>query len=152
MSITRVTRRAVVCATLLVTFTVMTGVGAADKSLKLPAGLKGFSGQLKGTVVEAAKDGRGFAIKVTEIGKTWKKNTAKNPQEAIGKTLLINAQFGKNDAGKPAMNESHVRFIKSLKRGEELTVEAVNDEGERLHLLELSKEQRERGGEGGDKK
>ncbi len=40
--------------------------------------------------------------------------------------------------------EWHVKFIKSLNAGEKIDIEAHNIEGERLHILELTEQQRKR--------
>jgi hypothetical protein len=120
---------------------------AAEKKEKgptLPDGLKGFSGQLQGVVAGVQEDGLGFQLKVDKVTKVWKNNKAKEPEAAVGKTLLINAQWVKGENGKWRPNENHVKFIKSLKADENLTIEVRNAEGQRLHILELSQEQRER--------
>jgi hypothetical protein len=114
----------------------------------LPDGAKGFAGQLRGSVVEKVAGGKGFRLKVTAIGKTFPKNTATNPQILVGESVLINAQWRKGDNGKWRPVENHIRFINSLKPGQELTIEVINDEGGRLHILELTAEQRNAGGDG----
>jgi hypothetical protein len=116
----------------------------ADDNPQIPDGLKGFSGTLRGTVTEVHKDGKAFHIEVTKVVNVWRKNTAPNPDSAVGETLLINAQWEKR-GGQWRPVENHVRFIHSLRVGEEVDVEVTNDEGERLHILELTQAQRARG-------
>jgi hypothetical protein len=102
----------------------------------LPDGMAGFSGTLQGTVI--AKGREGFTLKVKKIVRTWKKNRAKNPQSAIGKSLEL-----------VAGNKFHQQFIRTLKKGEELTIEA-KAKGDGLQILELNGEQRKRIGIGKD--
>ncbi|QNN24751.1 hypothetical protein HED60_21560 [Planctomycetales bacterium ZRK34] len=111
----------------------------------LPDGAKGFAGQLRGTVVEKVAKGKGFRLKVAAIGKTFPKNNATNPQVLVGESVLINAQWRKGENGKWHPVENHIRFIRSLKPGQEITIEVINDEGGRLHILELTHEQRNAG-------
>ena len=99
----------------------------------MPDGLKGFSGRLEGTVDRVEANGQGFVLNVHGVPQVWKNNTAKNPQAAVGKKLLINAG-----------RDWHVKFVRSLKKNEVIGIEVRNAEGERLHILELSEEQRNR--------
>jgi len=117
----------------------------ADDNPQIPDGLKGFSGTLRGKVTEVHQDGKAFHMDVTAVVNVWRKNTAPNPRSAVGQNLLINAQW-ENRGGAWHPVENHVRFIKTLKVGEEIDIEVVNDEGERLHILELSRAQRDRAG------
>ena len=118
--------------------------GRAEKP-KLPEGMQGFSGMLRGTVVEVADNGRGFHLKVDKIVKLWKGNEAEQPEQVVGKTVLINARWTKGENGRWHPVERHVKFINSLEVDETIDIEAINNEGQRLHILELSEEQRERG-------
>jgi len=115
---------------------------SAEEKPSLPDGLKGFSGMLEGTVI--SKEEKGFILEVHKILNLWKNNKANNPESAIDKELLINVQWEKGKDGTWHPVEAHLKFINSLKVGEEIKIEVINDEGERLHILELSKEQRER--------
>jgi len=74
----------------------------------------------------------------------WKGNKAEHAEAAVGKTLEINPRWTKGEQGRWHPVERHVKFIKSLKVDEKIDIEAINDEGQRLHILELSEEQRER--------
>ncbi|MFH1227784.1 MAG: T9SS type A sorting domain-containing protein [Planctomycetota bacterium] len=114
-------------------------LAGAEEKVSFPDGLKGFCGVLAGTVVSVQENG--FIIKVQSIPNVWKNNKATDSESAVGKELLVNAKFEK---GRPV--EAHLKFINSLEPGEEIKIEAVNDEGTRLHILELSKEQRQRPG------
>ena len=107
---------------------------------KIPDGMKGFSGMLEGKVVRTEE--LGFLLKVSAVVKEWKKNRAKDSKSAVGKELLVNAQWEKGDGGNWRPVSAHVAFFRTLKPGQELRIEVVNDEGERLHILELSKDQR----------
>jgi hypothetical protein len=112
------------------------------KDPRLPEGLIGFYGQLRGTVVKVMENG--FWMKASEVGKVWPKSTAKNPQSILEQTVLINAQWTKEggERWKPALAQA--LFIQSLQPGEMLTIEVANGEGQRLHILELTGEQRGR--------
>jgi len=131
------------CLAMVLGFLVLTAAAAAEKP-KLPEGVQGFSGMLRGTVVAVAEDGRGFQLKVEKIVKLWKGNKAEDPEAAVGKTLEINPRWTKGEQGRWHPVERHVKFIRSLKVDENIDIEAVNDERQRLHVLELSAEQRER--------
>ena len=127
--------------TAIVAVVVLTGaigfnLKAAYGADALPDGMAGFSGSLQGTVV--AKGQEGFTLKVKKIVRTWKNNRAENPQSAVGKSLEI-----------VAGNKFHTQFIGTLKKGEELTIEA-KAKGNSLQILELNGEQRKRIGVGKD--
>jgi len=108
----------------------------------MPDSLKGFSGVLIGNVLP--KDQLGFWLKINGIGEIWNNNEADHPKTAIGKTVLINAQWQRGAENHWHPVPSHVRFIANLELGEKIAIEVINDEGERLHILELSEKQRER--------
>ncbi|MBI1371113.1 MAG: hypothetical protein GC162_20985 [Planctomycetes bacterium] len=126
----------------LIAFVCFAPLALAAEGPMLPDGAKGFSGVLRGTVGEVVQEGKGFRMKVTEIGRTNPKNSAREPAVLVGKSVLINAQWTKGDGDKWHPVENHTRFIRSLKPGQEISIEVVNDEGGRLHILELTKEQR----------
>lgn len=109
---------------------------AADKAGQtLPDGVIGFKGTLTGTVGEVGPRGMIFDLKVAKAA-AGEGSTAKAPAEAEGKNLMINAQWEK-DGEKWRAIPAHVAWIKSLKAGQEVTVTVVNDEGGRLHLVEV---------------
>ena len=110
------------------------GAGEDESPSSLPDGMAGFSGMLQGTVV-VTKD-EAFTLKVAEVVRTWKGTKAENPQSAVGKDLVIRAK-----------HKNHVKFIGTLKDGESLTIEAI-DQGGKLYVLELNGEQRKRAGAG----
>ncbi len=114
----------------------------ADDGRELPEGMRGFSGVLRGKVTE--KVDNGFRLQVQEVVKVWEGNKAAKPADAVGLTLLVNVQWRQGDGGAWHPVEQHLRFVRSLEAGETVAVEAVNDEGGRLHILELSKEQLEK--------
>ena len=107
----------------------------------LPDGMLGFSGMLKGKVVSKQKNG--FVLKVEKIEKLWKGNKAKNAESVIGKKVLINVQWEQHKKGKWRPVPLQAKYVEKLKVGAVISIEVKNDEGERLHILELSKEQRE---------
>ena len=117
----------------------------AHDNAQIPAGMKGFCGTLRGKVTEVHADGKAFHMDCTAVVNVWRKNTAPDPRSAVGQNLMINAQWEKRGGAWHPV-ENHVRFIKTLKVGEDIDIEVVNDEGERLHILELTQAQRDRAG------
>jgi hypothetical protein len=138
-------RKAAVLAVCIVLCTSLVALADYDK---LPAGMKGFSGMLRGKVVSKEKDG--FVIQVEKVLKLWKGNKAENPESAVGRKLLVLPRWVKGDDGKWRPAELHVLFIKRLEVGQTIEIEVVNDEGDLLHILELSAQQREFAKGGGD--
>ncbi|MBI4613173.1 MAG: hypothetical protein HY720_06140 [Planctomycetes bacterium] len=116
----------------------------------LPDGMKGFSGELSGTIVSTGE--LGIVLAVERVGRVWEKNEAPHPGSAVGKKLLINVQWVQGDDGNWHPFETHVRFFRTLRPHQKLMIEVVNDEGERLHVLELTEEQRERASRGGEER
>ena len=90
---------------------------------------------LEGTIVR--KGERGFVLKVTKTGKTWAKNKAKNPREAIGKEIeiLIQAERGESDRWKKLVKE-HLQVLGTLKAGDRVGVEAFHFGGGHLVVME----------------
>jgi hypothetical protein len=107
----------------------------------LPEAVRGFVGMVKGTV--AAKNERGFDLKVTAVLKTWEGNKAPNPAALVGMTIKVTAMWSKGEGDKWRQNEVQLAFIRKLEVGQELTVEIKNIEREVFAILELTKEQTE---------
>ncbi len=107
---------------------------------ELPEALRGFSGMLHGEVVRIGE--LGFVLAVDDVRKIWRGNQASDPQAAVGRELLINVQWTEGDGGRWHPVEQHLRWLRSLRSGDEVSIEVRNDEAQRLHILELSKEQR----------
>lgn len=113
-----------------------------------PEGLVGFSGQVRGVVVKK-RDKNTIDFKVGRILKTWKNNKAKQPEALKGRTVPVGpAWVREGEGGKWHPVEKHVRFLRTLKPGEELTLELRHAEREHFAILELSGEQRERAARG----
>ena len=106
----------------------------------LPDGMLGFSGMLKGKVV--AKQKNGFVLLVEKVEKLWEDNKAKKSETVVGKKVLINVSWEEHEKGKWRPIPLQARFVEMLKVGSEISIEVKNKEGERLHILELNKEQR----------
>ena len=129
----RHSRLPVVIAVLLsISIGIEFGTQSAFSAVNLPDGMSGFSGTLRGQVAAVGKEA--FSLKVSKVVRTWKKNRAENPQSAVGKSLELIAK-----------NKFHVNFIRTLKKGEGLDIEAKADGG-KLFILELNNEQRVRAG------
>jgi hypothetical protein len=103
------------------------------KKLSLPDGAAGFAGMIRALVVE--KHDAGLVVKVAEVAKVWETNKAAEPKSLVGKVILV--QGGKVEA-------NTARFLKTLKAGEEVTVDVADRGGGALTILELTEEQRER--------
>lgn len=114
---------------------------------EIPDALHGFSGRLRGEVVQVGV--HGFVLRVTDVEKVWEGSKASDPQSAVGKRLLINVAWKKGDNGQWHPVETHVRYLRTLDVGNEIAIEVKNDEGDRLHILELNEDQR-RAAERGD--
>lgn len=116
-----------------------------------PEGLVGFSGQVRGVVVKK-RERNDIDFKVVRIIQTWKDNKAEQPERLKGRTVPVGPRWVRNEKGKWNPVERHVRFLKSLKAGEEITLEINYAEREHFAILELSGEQRERAEHGGGEK
>ena len=109
-----------------------------------PEGLVGFSGQVRGVVVKK-RDKNVVEFKVGRIIQTWKNNKAERPEALKGRTVPVGpAWVQKGEGGKWHPVENHIRFLRTLEAGEELTLEIRHAEREHFAILELSKEQRQR--------
>ena len=111
----------------------------------LPEGAKGFSGMLEGEVLGKVENG--FILKVTKVLKVWRNNKAENAESLVGMEVVINVKWEKGQDGNWHPVEAQIRYVRSLKKGATIQIEVINDEGNRLHIGELSKEQREKGQE-----
>ncbi|MFT5129417.1 MAG: hypothetical protein ACI8W8_003039 [Rhodothermales bacterium] len=109
--------------------------------------LVGFNGQVQGKVVEGQKK-NAFMFKVSQIVRIWKNNEARDPKLLVGMTVPVAPSWRKGENGRWQPVEHHLRFIKSVRIGESLTLELKHAEHEFFAILELSAEQRARGGAG----
>ena len=103
------------------------------KKPALPDAAAGFAGMIQGEVLR--KFDGGFTLKVEKIARQWEHNKAKDAQSLVGKTVMIDV----NRRG-----ENIARFLKTLKVGEQVTLDVAHKYGETLTLLELTEDQRER--------
>jgi hypothetical protein len=99
----------------------------------LPAAARGFSGMFRGEVV--GKQDGGIVVAVQEITNVWQQSKAEEPKSLVGKKVLVMPRDGA---------EQTVRFVNAVKVGESIKLDVGNKEGDRLIILELSQEQRER--------
>lgn len=109
--------------------------------------LVGFSGQVQGKVVEGQKK-NALMFKVSRVVRTWKNNEARDPKLLVGMTVPVAPSWRKGENGRWQPAEQHLRFIKSVRIGESLTLELKHAEHEFFAILELSAEQRTRAGAG----
>jgi hypothetical protein len=118
-------------------------ISAADQPPG-PEGLAGFSGQVRGVVVEKGEKGV-ITFKVGRVLKTWKNNKAERPEALKGRTVPVGPRWvQEGEGGKWQPVERHVRFLRTLEPGAELTLEICHAEREHFAILELSEEQRQR--------
>lgn len=106
---------------------------AAPTRDALPAAATGFSGMFRGGVV--GKHDGGIVVAVQEITNVWQQNKAEEPKSLVGKKVLVVPRDGA---------EQTVRFVNAVKVGESIKLDVGNKEGDKLVILELSQEQRER--------
>jgi hypothetical protein len=116
---------------------------AEEKKIPGPDGLVGFSGEVRGVVVEKQEKNT-VSFTVGRVLRVWKNNEATNPKALEGRTVPLGPRWQKGDNGRWQAVERHIRFLRSLKVGEELTLEISHAEREHFALLELSQEQRDR--------
>ena len=114
----------------------------AEAGDSFPEGLRGFSGQVRGVVVEKGERNT-FTFKVARVLRVWKNNKAETPKLLAGRTVPVGPRWQKGDGGKWRPVELHVAFIKKLKAGQEVTLEIQNVERSHFSILELSNEQRQ---------
>lgn len=112
---------------------------AGEKNI--PEGVDGFNGTIEGEITK--KNDGSLEIKVSAVKNVWKKNTAKNAENLVGKTIVVNGGWHKNEkSGKFEPNQNHINFIKNVSLGK-ITLEIQTGDGDRFHITELNKEQRE---------
>ena len=120
---------------------------AEPRHRNIHEGLVGFSGQVQGKVVEGRKK-NAFMFSVTRVLRTWKNNEAGAPKRLEGMTVPVAPNWRKGEDGRWRPVELHMRFIRSVRTGESLTLELKHAEHEFFAILELSAEQRKRAGGG----
>lgn len=126
------------------------GTGLAADQPPGPEGLVGFSGQVRGVVVKK-RDNNVIEFKVGRVIRTWENNQAERPEALKERTIPVGPQWvQEGEGGKWHPVENHIRFLKTLEAGEELTLEIRHAEREHFALLELTQEQRERAARGGE--
>ncbi len=94
----------------------------------VPVGLRGFRGQVAGTVVRVGD--RGFVVKVEKVLNVWEGNKAREPQSAVGKNLA--AVLGPNESA----SGNHMAVLRKLVVGNRVVVELVHDGGDVLRIVE----------------
>lgn len=105
---------------------------------QIPEGLIGFSGRVRGVIVE--KGDKAFYLKVAKILNVWEGNKAKDVELLIGRVVRVEAAWEEGDDGKWHQVEPHLKFIRGLKEKQELTVEIQHAEREVFQILELGEE------------
>jgi hypothetical protein len=77
-------------------------------------GVEGFSGQVRGVVVEAGE--KLVVFRVGRVLKVWKNSTAKRPEALVGETIRVGPRWVKGEGGWHAV-EDHVAFLRRLRKG-----------------------------------
>lgn len=108
---------------------------ASFTSYTLPASLKGFSGTIEGIVL--SKRERDFVIKATKITGSPDGQSASRPVAAIGRHLQISAQWAPGESGWMRPIPEHLSWIQSLRVNRTISVSVINDETDRLHIVEI---------------
>ena len=116
-------KKALVVTLLLAAIVVVIPALAADEPAALPDGFKGFRGLLKGTI--SSKTENSFVLKVTEVVKTFPKNEATKPENAVGKELTIQVKADRLQ-----------KILKELKAEDVVVSGVFNVEGNVLNAVE----------------
>jgi hypothetical protein len=93
---------------------------AADAA-ETPKEAVGFIGTVTGTVKSAQADGLAFVLTVSKAEADAQKSAVKDTAPMVGKTLTLGTRMPKKD-GKPMPNDEDIAYIKSLKRGDVITI------------------------------
>ena len=115
---------------------------ARGQAQDLPAGARGFSGQVGGIV--RGRTDRGILFEIRAIHRLWDRNKAADAKSLEGVTVEVRPGVS-NGKG----NEIHARFLERLVVGEDYRLELLHREGNWLEILELTEEQRNWAREGG---
>ncbi len=114
-------------------------VYAGDKNI--PTGVDGFCGTIEGEIIK--KSDKSLTITVSAVKNKWKNNKAEKAENLVGKTIVVNEGWHKpKGKEKYEPNSNHLSFIKKTPLGK-IELEIQTGDGDRFHILELSKEQRE---------
>ncbi len=107
-------------------------VAGQEAAAELPAGMRGFRGMLRGTIVRKG-DGE-FLLKVEKVLKVWEQNRAESPQSAVGKTLaIVLPREGR-------LLQQQRRTFRELKVGDRVVVEPFHFKGNALTVVEELRE------------
>jgi hypothetical protein len=94
----------------------------------VPAGLRGFAGMLRGTVVR--KGDRDFVLHVKAVTRVWKPSTAPAPKAAIGRNIAIYIAPGSR------WGERLIRALAECKAGDMVEVDVAHGAGPGLQAIE----------------
>jgi len=113
----------------------------AGDAKNIPEGVNGFCGTIEGEIIK--KGDKSLTIKVSAVKNKWKNNKAEKAENLVDKTIVVNEGWHK-PKGKEKFepNGNHISFIKKVPLGK-IELEIQTGDGDRFHILELSKAQRE---------
>lgn len=112
--------------------------GGDGERVTLPPELKGFKGILVGTITSEVT--REFMLKIDKVATTWPQSAAKHPELAVGKTIEFVVPENR-------MLERHLETLKTLRKGDQIIVEAFDIQGFRLSVMELLRKAETGGGD-----
>ena len=113
----------------------------AEADDSLPEGLRGFSGQVLGVVVEEGRE-NSFAFKVVRVLRVRKNNEAEAPKALAGRTVRVGPSWVSGEDGKWRHAELHSAFINGLRKGQKFALDIWSCERGVFAILRLSEKQR----------
>ncbi|MBN1672559.1 MAG: FecR domain-containing protein [Kiritimatiellae bacterium] len=106
----------------------------------LPAGIRGFSGRVRGVVSEKLSDDS-CRFSVFRLLRTWEDNRAESPQRLVGQTVRVAPGGASDSSGEWRRDERHAAFIEKLQVRQELDLDIRHAERDTFVIRELSDEQ-----------
>jgi hypothetical protein len=132
-------------ATALLTILLATAPASAQEERRvfepeLPAALRGFAGELEGEVTRRMD--AAFLLRVQRVVRSWDHSEAERPEEAVGRLVRVDLRWEEHEGRwRPAPRQ--VAWLqRHVEEGTRVCVDLANDEGHRLHLMELNADQR----------
>jgi hypothetical protein len=98
----------------------------------LPDGLRGFAGTLEGTVVRTGGAALLLCVERVEPAAASK---APAPAAAVWRVVRIDPRWEQGEGGRWRPAPAHAGYVATLTPGQRVTLEVVNDEAARLHLV-----------------
>jgi hypothetical protein len=109
----------------------------AQTDARLPAAVRGFRGEVRGTVI-AVEDEDRFTLKVNHVVHVLAGNTARDAGSLAGITVRVGPRTLKDAQGRTVPMASHLAFIRQLNPNVEVNLAIANEEGDAFIITELS--------------